>query len=675
MYKKHNKFTQKKTLLVELCASIRMKYYGNNTLLNYDWSEKFKYNNSVLNDVAVIKSLMKKRVSPRSPFFHTKSNSRGTMTFTMKNTFNINHTNWPKVMRSHFRLWSCENDGLITLIQKCARDSGNIKIIGKDTLSMDSFNETHPLRSTATSGCNMYQLESDELLEASCYTELFDIHERRLTNFKRLNDEQRAFLVSIRNDVVRISSMLEPTVECVLLTGHAGSGKTSTLECMRDLGNVSLSYIAITQRLCAAVRKKFNVTAFTFCSFMVQALNMRPIDVMILIDAMSYLTADSLLNYNFTSIDQRSFSNIFKSIFTNVDPDDPSSQIISPNVNVVFLDEISMFSPPVLECFVSIIKAASIVRREKFIVILAGDFMQISPLLTTTMNYEPILGICERVFHFKCQHRIIDRPYLDVVMKLTEEAMISPAQFLEELQSIIPDTKFSPEVKFVYPFKRILEAYELLKPTTNIYKWLEQLPVDFFTDILPLNVFVFTNKEMHYMNLLLAFSILSQFKDKEISQTEAQECICFSTFTKNNTHLVWPITINDEYVIPVLPLIRFFPYRLLTTNNKPSEVYNKCIVHLIDWDFVNRHVIVYCPDIEKILKVSFGTFKMNLCNDILFGIPLELAFCTTYHSSQGLTLTGDVVVSLNNIDYRELFVVLTRVRSSNQIQNIYYTKK
>lgn len=652
-----------------------MKYYGNNTLLNYDWSEKFKYDDSILEDVKVIKSLMKKRISPRSPYFQIKSMCRGTMTFTMKNTFNINHTNWPKVMRAHFRLWSCENDGLITLIKKKTGDSGVVKLVGEENILSDNLDGIHSSIDPATPVCNMYQLEADENLNATCYTSAIHIHERRLSNFQKLNDEQRSFLISIRNDVIRISSMLEPTVECVLLTGHAGSGKTSTLECMRDLGNVSLTYIAITQRLCAAVRKKFNVTAFTFCSFMVQALNMKPIDVMILIDAMSYLTADSLLNYNFASINQRSFLKIFNSVFIVPDPHEQATEIISSKVNIVFLDEISMFSPPVLECFVSIIKAASTIRREKFIIILAGDFMQISPLLTTTMNYEPILGICERVFNFKCQHRIVDKPYLDVVMRLADDTLISPAQFLEELQRVIPSSKFSSEIKYAYPFSEIISAYELLKPTTNIYKWLEQLPCNFFADILPLNVFVFTNKEMHYMNLLLAFTILSQFRDREVSQAEAQEFICFSTFTKNNTNLVWPISINNEHIIPVLPLIRFFPYRILTTNAKPAEVYNKCIVHLIDWDFENRHVIVYCPDIEKFLKISFGTFKMNLCNDLLFGIPLELAFCTTYHSSQGLTLTGDIVVSLNNIDFRELFVVLTRVRSSSQIQNIFYTKK
>lgn len=676
----HKLFTNDLYLLSELCASIKAKQVGNNLLLNYDWSDKFKYDEDKLKDVEKIKSLMRKRMSPRRPYFNNKKTIRRTMmTFTMKNQFYIDKVNWPSIMRSHLSTWSAKGYGLIRLIRKCK--STSIKIINSESCSLSPIPSPMQIDSGyyddddygGEKKYNMYQLESDEILKDNCISNDPKVHKRRLENFTRMNDEQKSFLLFVRNDVISMSNMNEPSVKCMLLTGHAGSGKTSTLECLRDLGNVSLKYIAITQRLCAAVRRNFNITTLTFCSFMIKALGMKPLDIMILMDAISYLSANTLLDYEFTGINRNSIKTMFNSPFHPIDPDDPESKLISPKVNIIFLDEISMFAPPLLECFVSIVKVISVILREKFIIILAGDFMQISPLLTTSMDYEPIFGICESVFNFKQQHRIVDQSYLNVVMKLTNDTLMCSQQFLVELKKVIPDSKFSQEIKYAYPFKLVENAYDSLKTATNLYIWLKTLPPNFFADILPINVFVFTNREMHYMNLLLAFAIISQFKDREIIRTITQQFICFSTFTKNGTDLVWPIQINNEHIVPVLPLIRFFPYRLLAMNINLPDVYNKCLVFLIDWNFAESSVTVYCPAIEKFLTVPVGSFKMNLSNSMLYGIPLELAFCTTYHSSQGLTLTGDIVVSLNNIDFRELFVVLTRVRSSEQIQNIFFT--
>uniref|UniRef100_A0A1A9ZKX4 DNA helicase n=1 Tax=Glossina pallidipes TaxID=7398 RepID=A0A1A9ZKX4_GLOPL len=127
-----------------------------------------------------------------------------------------------------------------------------------------------------------------------------------------------------------------------------------------------------------------------------------------------------------------------------------------------------------------------------------------------------------------------------------------------------PDTqdawpsKFNPVVKYNYPIEQVLDLFNYIKANewTNDYvnEMTEKFTqLDIFKNVLNMNVFCYTNNHVHFYNLSLAICIINQMIITETYE-HISKVIVFNLFKIENR-------ISDKLM--VLPLIRFFPYKLL----------------------------------------------------------------------------------------------------------------
>lgn len=706
--------------------NIPNKFISVNGLLNQDL-DRLKTIDIVNMDK--IKGAMQARISTRTPYFKTAGKM---MTFYLANHY-ISSRNPRWVQEARVAFHSLDRQRHIFRPWRSGKRPTVIRLMDPDndpSMALAASMSPPPPPSSSEEqqqqqphfelNINRFQLVKDENLDAMSpaatsnrrlrttlknYNLHCKMHQTLLEKYSLLSEEQANFVKSMRDSIMKMSASTEPSIEYVLLTGHAGCGKTSTLELIPLIGYTKVKYIAITHRLCAAARKNYNIETQTFCKFLMNLLITTPFATMDFSDMLSYVRPNFFQsetfaidigdlfydeyhrmsidledcppdtteteNDNIDCIDESRQAKYFRPDQSMVQPRDYSNHL-SRFVNVIFLDEISMFTPGQLELFMMVFKALSTIMHEKFLLILTGDFMQIQPLFSTSLNYDRVISLCSHRFNFVAQHRITDKSYLDVVMQLTKDPLLPQHEFLHRLKQVIPSDRYNEKVPYLYPRLMCQKAYRDYIEMANPYRWLESLDNKFFEDVLPFTMFSFTNRETHYNNISMALKIYSQFQLAGLQQSEIDTLMRFATFHLAKNDLYSPIPINDHFLIPILTLIRYFPYKVLIHSD--PQLVSKSIVYLLDWDLSDSKkasVTVYNPDDGKVFNLSMGTFNMNMADRTLFGIPLELFVSSTIHSSQGLTLSNDVVISLHNIDRRELFVILTRVRSSNQIKRFY----
>ncbi|WBR61447.1 ATP dependent DNA helicase [Drosophila suzukii associated hytrosavirus 1] len=287
------------------------------------------------------------------------------------------------------------------------------------------------------------------------------------------------------------------------------------------------------------------------------------------------------------------------------------------------------------------------------------------------------------------QFRIVDEKYNNFVNRVRycdnrEDAGI---HILEEFTKLWKD-KVGNDLSIIYPLEEIRDTLASIniKKYNDVVIALERKKL--FDQTLNTTVFCFTNKHAHYYNIALALSYWNQIEEKCNTGTDS---ILFGS--KSSDFIVFSIiysftflqTIDDSeykasqlinqsnYLVNVLPLIRYCPYKMLASK---SSVARLSIVYVLDWilDKYNSvtHVIVYSPDTKLIFSILPQRFEMNLFkNSPLFGIPLQLAFSSTFASSQGLTLHNKIAISCANISKSELYVCLTRIKSSKDLVRIF----
>ena len=190
-------------------------------------------------------------------------------------------------------------------------------------------------------------------------------------------------------------------------------------------------------------------------------------------------------------------------------------------------------------------------------------------------------------------------------------------------------------------------------------------------------IFCFTNRHAHYYNMALAVSYHKQLLDHNVNPNEF---LIFSLiikyeslqFIENKTK--HELLNNSSYLVNVLPLIRYCPYKILVA---VEDVARLSIVYVLDWLYDERkesitNVVVFSADMNLIFTIFPTRFEMNLFDKTpLFGFPLQLACSSTFASSQGLTLENKIAVSCVNISKSELYVCLTRIKKSADLVAIY----
>lgn len=505
-----------------------------------------------------------------------------------------------------------------------------------------------------------------------------------------------------------------PFYKLFLIEGSAGCGKSSIIESLNFYTYTQhkecskLLYITQTNVLCQNMRNKcfYNdgMQYLTFFKFL-NILNLNYYDKKQLL-----LHCDALKEDAFQNTCGSEFLNAMKDI-VNL----PVSSINDDNYPRLFIifDEIYTVSNGKLSLFLFVVRCLKIQNPELNIYcILIGDKHQLRPftkiediklqvvkqydgvdddlikkeIKEEDTNIQSLIAQSESLvnatkFTLTKQYRIFDEKYSGFVEMLRhcQNTELDGIKILEQIEALWPE-KINNKLMLKYPIDEILSIIDDIgiKDYKNIIIRMHNNNI--FNKIIDTIVFCFTNKHAHYYTHALAFSYhaqLSQSKDT----IKVDDYIVFSViynfdhlkFIDNRTKI--KDLINDRnYLVNILPLIRYCPYKILTSN---SPVARLSIVYLIDWSVNddNRsitHLVVYSPDTNYVFTLMPSRFEMNLFkNCYLFGFPLQFAFSSTFASSQGLTLNSKIAVSCANISKAELYVCLTRIRKSEDLVRIY----
>lgn len=283
-------------------------------------------------------------------------------------------------------------------------------------------------------------------------------------------------------------------------------------------------------------------------------------------------------------------------------------------------------------------------------------------------------------FTLSKQFRISDEIYHQFVQKVRncENREDIGHELLQDIATLWPD-KIDQNLTITYPIDEILEIMEKIEVTDYSKMVLSLNSNGLFRKTIDTIVFCFTNRHAHYYNLALAFSYLHQIAEHP-AQPGVEKFMAFSIIYNfdylqllDNVCRVQDLINQDNYLVNVLPLVRYCPYKVLSSETPVARL---SIVYLLDWLLNDKneitHVVVFSPDRNMVFTIMPSRFEMNLFKTTpLFGFPLQFAFSSTFASSQGLTLDSKIAISCANISKAELYVCLTRIKHSNDLVRIY----
>lgn len=473
---------------------------------------------------------------------------------------------------------------------------------------------------------------------------------------RNCNVEQEKFMEALK----KVASEVVPgSTKFFFLSGSAGSGKTFIIGKMRMvLPKANILYLSPTNLLKQSVSREFKVKSLTLFSFMMSVLCLSFYDFKNLCIHLSHLT-----------------HNIFKEV-----PENISIVVRSPmkkhfslngtnNTFIIMVDEISLKTVGELSFITYIFERLALTYNFYFIVILAGDLKQIPPLFTASMDYESIVGDCNYSIEFKSQQRM-EPEYFKLVSQIN--ACADGKECLEILRGGLEESVFNGKIEYEYP---IFTEHREKNTIDELAKWFREENIG--ERVLGYLTFCFTNASLHYNNLMLGLTVQSQLEDylaragRDISIDEYIHFVVykiqmegFDTLTKRPFDET-----DDDYIIPITPLIRYMPYKYLGTTNK--MIPNTSILYLLHWDS-SGVLYMYSEVTDTVFKVGLEQYQNNLIGTgiKLHGYPIQLAFSNTFYSSQGLTLKRKIAIDLNRISKPELYVMLSRVKTRNDLYRL-----
>lgn len=282
------------------------------------------------------------------------------------------------------------------------------------------------------------------------------------------------------------------------------------------------------------------------------------------------------------------------------------------------------------------------------------------------------------------QFRIVDSEYNEFVniVRHATDTVDSGTKIFNMILSKWPD-KINKNIEVNYPIDYILSLHSRINKNNYIAICKELYDSDMFSKILDTTIFCFTNVHAHYYNIAYSFSVLNRLKRKFAnSDVKYKDFIRFSLiynynyiYSKYPTEKLSMLLNKKNNLLNVLPLIKYCPYKLMISL---GYIVRLSIVYLIDWIYDDKdndditHLILYSPDNNQCFSIHPYKFQMNLFKSTtLFGFPLQLAFSSTFASSQGLTLDNKIAISCANISKSELYVCLTRIHTSQDLVRIF----
>lgn len=294
---------------------------------------------------------------------------------------------------------------------------------------------------------------------------------------------------------------------------------------------------------------------------------------------------------------------------------------------------------------------------------MSGHIQQIQPLFILPSNEYTFIGnMATYCYELQQQHRMVDTEYRNVLAEIRNaDADTSDIRHILKETFVQADTR---EIDYIYPIHRIHKAVPA--ECGNILSWFEEEKI---FEICNLIIFSFSNAELQYHNISLAMSIhhqLSQYPD--VSPFHYVQFQILQHIIGHRKIWGYPASPEIDGRVPILALIRFFPYKVLAQNH--PELPRSSVVYLIDWNETN--VIVYSRENRGLFALQSCSFHMNLYrNQRLFGFPLQLHVGETFYSSQGLTITRSICANFSKATINEIYVILSRVSGKSMCKAIH----
>lgn len=360
---------------------------------------------------------------------------------------------------------------------------------------------------------------------------------------------------------------------------------------------------------------------------------------------------------------------------------------------IIFIDEYSLINEGMLGLIKTLIEIYSVIHRRRTILVFSGDINQIHPLYESDQSSRfDCLSTFNYKFHFVQQNRISDTQYNDLLNSIltsphpdnvVRKAFGKANQLVEYDYPIDvfteapPIPPIQPDESAEPPAKKPKIEYGLAQKDAefdNFAKWFIENDVASYSKIM---FFSYTNVELQYNNLSLALSIfnrLRHFQGIQLpngSTVEPRNYVQFQTlryFVGASLRVGYPLRRDRENGrIPILALIRYFPYKLLT--RRIAGFPRSSILYLIDW--CKEKCLMFSLEKKEFIMLPAMVFEMNLINGPIVGFPIQLYMSETSFSAQGLTLDREIYANLSRASREECYVMLSRVRTRASCKEIH----
>lgn len=457
-----------------------------------------------------------------------------------------------------------------------------------------------------------------------------------------------------------------------VLDGAAGTGKTFTLSRLKTIKRIQIYYVTISNFLCHDVKKKHGIQTMTFCSFLMKNLKINFPQCKLLQDAIRHIDHQDVMD----KLSARDISFLFEKQenmkwikFMQLNGETFPTYIQNiykyKSTIVYVLDEFSLIPASLIILFLRICESFTLNENKHVTVVVMGHGKQIQPLYAVPNHKHSFLKDVAQFNHtLNQQQRVIDSEYENILKQIIDDE-INNDNLMKLLKENFAD-KNCQDIEYIYP---IYKLHGLIPKTLeDIVLWFESEKIHNILDIM---MFSFTNKELQFNNLSLAKSIhyqLSQYESivpEEYVQFQILKHVISGKFLTYG----FPIYNVSNDKIPILPLIRFFPYKILTHIVKTLP--RSAIVFLISW--TKESVIVYSQTNQTVYELERCVFRMNLYRSgYLYGFPLQLHMGETFHSCQGLTLEKKICANFSKATREQIYVVLSRVPSMSNCKSIHF---
>lgn len=519
----------------------------------------------------------------------------------------------------------------------------------------------------------------------------------------QISDKQYEMCVSIVDNLYTTSlgSADFESVTYMSVSGAAGTGKTTTLAFLKKIHSIKPIFLTTTNMLCEMAKKRFGVETITFFSFMMRATGINYTDLIRLVDMIGRCSPTELArllgivdasrtekNDEFP-LESDKFAEQLGLLVrrlhwdSSLDEEERRTKKVRwlrrrRKRIVFFLDECTQLNNNLIVFVLYLIRRLASKYNTTICVVLSGDPNQIQPI-NVSLSHDPsfFINISQTRFVFEDQMRIESdqAQYMKMLRSLLDNR--GDMESCREILSTSLADLYDTVVRIIYPFDELDELSGGV-PSADNFKASIEFAVKHMEMVLSIQkhrVLVYTNADLHLYNLILAWGFHQQGALWHVKNIE--RFIAFVDFVDGSGDTDYKfIDGKDEPNVRlafILPLVRFFKYKILArfSTANGTELFRGSIVHLIAWDELK--CLVYVEQYNTFNIIGQMNFTMNLTREVeLFGFPMQLCFSETAFSVQGQTLTENLLIDMNKLVFNELYVLLTRAKRRNQLQNVIY---